>query len=105
MNRLVLVNPATSYAESQLARITNLMERVPPAILNAKLPSPPQLPLPFLPPLPLPLALAPLLGTSPQVLFKQLADSFSSQQPGEAFQASGRALVTVTCAGQVGGTE
>ncbi|GLC75720.1 hypothetical protein PLESTF_001677300 [Pleodorina starrii] len=100
VNRLVLVNPATSYGESQLARITALLERIPPALLNVQLPAPPQLPirlpLPLPPPpLPLPVALAPLLGTSPQTLLRQLVGSLSSQQPAEAVQALNRALAQV----------
>ncbi|GFR49144.1 hypothetical protein Agub_g11162 [Astrephomene gubernaculifera] len=110
VNRLILVNPATSYADSQLARLTPLLERLPPALLNAQLPPPPALPqlpqfpqLPQLPPLllpssgplALPLALAPVLGTSPRALLRQLAGSISAQQPAEAVQALRRALEQV----------
>ncbi|KXZ50215.1 hypothetical protein GPECTOR_17g852 [Gonium pectorale] len=100
VNRLILVNPATSYATSPLARITPLLERVPPALLTARLPAPPSLPqfpfpLPLPPPSALPLALAPVLGMSPPALLRQMADSISSQQPGEAVQALNRALEQV----------
>ncbi|GIL58116.1 hypothetical protein Vafri_12969 [Volvox africanus] len=90
VNRIVLVNPATSYLDSQLARMTTSLERVPPALLNLQLPVPP--PLPFSLPPPLPVALAPLLGTSPQALLRQLVDSLGQQQPAEAVQALRRAL-------------
>jgi hypothetical protein len=81
------VNPATSYKDSQLARITAVMERLPPAVLNLQLPAMPEMPFGLPVPLPpLPLALAPLLGTSPQTLVRQLLESFNHQQPAEAVQ-------------------
>ncbi|PNH10061.1 hypothetical protein TSOC_003256 [Tetrabaena socialis] len=75
VNRLILVNPATSYAASPLARLAPLLERLPPALLTAQLPQPPAalaalLPPGFVPPtLPLPMLLAPILGRSPLNLF------------------------------------
>ncbi|EFJ50068.1 hypothetical protein VOLCADRAFT_104015 [Volvox carteri f. nagariensis] len=97
VNRLVLVNPATSYSNSQLARITAFLERLPPALRNVQLPQlPPSLRLlPVPPAAALPVALAPLLGASPQALLRQLVGSISQQQPAEAVQALNRALAQV----------
>ncbi|KAG2431972.1 hypothetical protein HYH02_013188 [Chlamydomonas schloesseri] len=111
VNRLILVNPATSFApDTPLGRLAELLERLPPQLLALRppplpaqlqgltlpgLPGLPGLPLPPLPAVPPPslsLALAPMLGTSPQALARQVLGGLSSQQPQEAAQALGRAL-------------
>lgn len=92
VNRLIMVNPSTSYLSSPLARIAPLLERLPADLLaqlqspptSLQLPGLPAVPLPLPPPPPLPLLLGPLLGTSPQAVASQLLGSLTAQQPDDA---------------------
>ncbi len=94
VNRLILVNPSTSYLSSSLARIAPLLERLPAGLLaqlqspptSLQLPGLPAVPLPLPPPPPLPLLLGPLLGTSPQAVASQLLGSLTAQQPDDAMK-------------------
>ncbi|KAG2498570.1 hypothetical protein HYH03_003321 [Edaphochlamys debaryana] len=107
VNRLILVNPATSFSSSPLGRAFAALERLPlpPQVLQGldslpPLPLPLPLPLPP-PPSPLALALAPMLAQNPGALLRGLAGSLASGQPAEAAKALTEAVAQLDSLGAV----